>query len=183
MDRRRGPPPRPGESESPGLAGRNRSRDHALGALIYVFATGVAPYVSYSESFTPIAGTNLAGERWVRMRGEQREIGVKWEPPGKRIAANVAAFELEEKKRQVPDPGNPLDQVQVGHMVTRGVEVEVVGRLLPGLVIAAHYHRQGLRDHLARTRRLLVGHAAHRDRERPLSFLTVDVGSDGKPVC
>ena len=40
---------------------------------MYLFDGGFAPYVSYSESFTPVAGTNLAGQRFVPLRGEQVE--------------------------------------------------------------------------------------------------------------
>jgi iron complex outermembrane receptor protein len=67
--------------------------------LMHLFDSGIAPYVSYSESFTPIAGTDFFNQRWKPLRGEQVEGGVKWEPPGRRLSATAAVYELKEKNR------------------------------------------------------------------------------------
>jgi iron complex outermembrane receptor protein len=125
------------------LAGASDERDRATtkrGALMYLFDGGFAPYVSYSESFTPVAGTNAEGQRFVPMRGEQIEVGVKWESPRKDLTATLALYELDENKRLVLDPTNAINQIQVGKTRTRGAEVELVGRVIPGLDIAAHYN-------------------------------------------
>jgi iron complex outermembrane receptor protein len=120
----------------------NDDRETTLRAgAMYKIGAGLAPYVSYSESFTPIAGTNLAGVRWKPMRGEQIEAGVKWEPAGKRLLLTAAVYDLKEKFRQIPDPNNPLDQVQAGSTRTTGVELEAAGHVLPWLDIAAHYNQ------------------------------------------
>jgi iron complex outermembrane receptor protein len=116
------------------------------GGLMYLFDGGLAPYLSYSESFTPVAGTNLAGQRFVPLRGEQVEIGLKWAPPGKDYSASVALYELDENKRLVADPSNPLNRLQVGKTRTRGAEVELIGRVLPGVDIAAHYNYTDIDD-------------------------------------
>ena len=108
--------------------------------LMHLFDGGIAPYVSYSESFTPVAGTNLAGVRFEPLRGEQVEAGLKWEPPGKGMSYTAALYELEEKRQLIPSPTNPLDQVQAGKTVTRGLELEAVGRDTPRLAVAAHYN-------------------------------------------
>jgi iron complex outermembrane receptor protein len=127
-----------------GLAGAADEKDEATtwrAGAMYKLTPGLAPYASYSESFTPIAGTNLAGVRWKPMRGEQVEAGVKWEPAGSRMLVTAAVYDLKETKRQVPDPTNPLDQIQTGSTRTTGVELEAVGRVLPWLDIAAHYNQ------------------------------------------
>jgi iron complex outermembrane receptor protein len=126
-----------------GVQGAVDESDEAVSrrlGLMYRLGGGLAPYVSYSESFTPIAGTNLAGVRFKPLRGEQIEAGFKWEPAGRRLALNAALYELREKNQRTPSPVNPLDTLQVGKTVNRGLELEAVGQLLPRLDIAAHYH-------------------------------------------
>jgi iron complex outermembrane recepter protein len=134
-----------------GLAGSADESDNAVtkrGGLMYQLGNGLAPYVSYSESFTPIAGTNLAGERFKPLRGEQVEAGLKWEPVGSRTAYSAAFYELDEKFQRIPDPNNPLDQTQAGATHTRGLELEAIGRLLPQLDLAAHYNYTDLDSEL-----------------------------------
>jgi iron complex outermembrane receptor protein len=126
-----------------GLAGAADNKDDALSkrlGLMYRLPSGLSPYVSYSESFTAIAGTNLAGARWRPLRGEQAEAGLKFEPAGGRMTYTAAAYELKERNQRIPDPGNPLDRIQAGETITRGVELEAIGRLTPRVDIAAHYN-------------------------------------------
>jgi iron complex outermembrane recepter protein len=108
--------------------------------LMHVFDGGLAPYMSYSESFTPIAGIDFFNQRYKPLRGEQVEAGVKWQPVGRRLTATAAVYELKEKNRQVTDPIHPNSFLQVGQSKTNGAELELVGRVLPWLDIAAHYN-------------------------------------------
>src|SRR5690606_10386795 len=53
--------------------------------LSYVFANGLAPYVSYSTSFQPASGLTLVdafGHPLKPTTGEGVEAGVKYQPPG-----------------------------------------------------------------------------------------------------
>lgn len=100
---------------------------------------GFVPYVSYSESFTPVAGTNLFGARFKPLEGKQVETGVKWESADGRLAFNAAWYDLTEENQLVTDPGNPLNTVQTGETRAHGTELELVGRVLPNLDIAAQY--------------------------------------------
>jgi len=109
-------------------------------ALMYRFDNGFAPYVSYTESFTPIAGANLFGRHFDPLEGEQVEVGLKFEPRGQRMMYNVAFYELKEKNQLKDDPGTPGNTLQTGEIVNRGFEVEAIGKLLPWLDIAAHYN-------------------------------------------
>ncbi|HEX5162542.1 MAG TPA: TonB-dependent siderophore receptor [Steroidobacteraceae bacterium] len=107
--------------------------------VMYRLPGGFVPYVSYSESFTPVAGTNFYGQRFEPLRGEQLEYGVKWESPVRRLAFNAAYYDLQEKNQFAPDPGNPLNTVQVGETHTHGLELELIGRVLDWLDVAAQY--------------------------------------------
>lgn len=125
------------------LAGATDERDSATtvrAGLMHQFDMGLAPYVSYSESFTPIAGLDFFNQRFKPLRGEQVEFGLKYQPPGKRWSANASVFNLKEKNRQVPDPANPLNTLQTGATRNTGLELELVGRVLPWLDLSAHYN-------------------------------------------
>lgn len=109
-------------------------------ALLRTLPGGWSPYVSYSESFTPVAGRSLAGTRFKPTRGEQVELGLKLQPEDRDYSAGIAVFELKENNRLVPSPDNPLDSVQAGETKNRGVELEVTGKLTPWFEVAAHYN-------------------------------------------
>ena len=65
------------------------------GAL-YLFDNGLAPYVSYSESFLPTLGTaapERGGKAFDPTEGEQYEVGVKYQPHDD-LLLTLAAFDL-----------------------------------------------------------------------------------------
>lgn len=113
-----------------------------LGAL-YELTEGLAPYVSYSESFEPQAGTTWQGEAFVPVTGKQFEGGVKYQPPGTSALFTLSAYELKRQKTPVADPlagtnGIPANsQIQIGEVRVRGVELEGRGEISPGLNIVA----------------------------------------------
>lgn len=117
-----------------------------LGAL-YELGAGLAPYVSYSESFEPQAGTTYLGEAFVPVTGKQFEGGVKWQPAGTSALFTLAAYDLRRQKVPVADPlagtnGIPTNStIQIGEVRVRGVELEGRGEISPGLnvVTAASY--------------------------------------------
>lgn len=113
-----------------------------LGGL-YELGAGLAPYVSYSESFEPQAGTTWQGEAFVPVTGRQIEGGVKYQPKGTSALFTLAAYELERQKVPVTDPqagtnGIPLtSQIQIGEVRVRGVELEGRGEVARGLNVVA----------------------------------------------
>lgn len=109
--------------------------------LMYLLPSGWSPYVSYSESFTPVAGTNLAGLRFKPITGKQLEGGVKWQPEGGDTSFTASVYTLKERGRLVPDPTNPLDQVQGGESRAKGLELEWLGRAGPAFEFSAHYNQ------------------------------------------
>ncbi|MEM8930737.1 MAG: TonB-dependent siderophore receptor [Acidobacteriota bacterium] len=108
--------------------------------LLYAAANGVSPYVSYSESFTPVAGTNIENQRFSPLRGEQVEVGIKVQPPGRALYLTAALYELKESNRLISDPSNPLNQIQAGDTESSGFEVEVSGRVSESIELTAHYN-------------------------------------------
>ncbi len=125
------------------LQGADTERSQATStsaSLMYRFDMGLAPYVAYNESFTPVSGTNRLGDRFRPLEGEQVEVGFKFQPPNAQWAFNAAYYELQEANQLVPDPVHPLNTVQTGQIHNRGIEIELVGRVFDRIDLAAHYN-------------------------------------------
>lgn len=123
--------------------GGTRQKDdtttHHLG-LTYRFDNGLAPYISYSESFQPVLGLNaFTGQPYVPLEGEQWELGIKYQPAGSRSLYTAALFDLREQNRQMPDPDNPVNTIQTGETSARGVELEALATLRPNWDLIATY--------------------------------------------
>lgn len=118
---------------------RSSATSKRLG-LMHLMDSGWSPYVSYSESFTPVAGTNLAGQRFRPIQGKQWEAGVKYQPTGGDMSFTASVYDLQEQGRLAADPTNPLNQVQAGESRAKGLELEWVGRAGAAFEYSAHYN-------------------------------------------
>ncbi|AGH50389.1 MULTISPECIES: TonB-dependent siderophore receptor [Sphingomonas] len=128
--------------------GAERFVDHAWTtriAFLYEIAPGVVPYVSYTESFQPIAGADFYGQPYDPTRGRQYEIGVKWQPDPATFVT-VTAYDMKDSGRLVNDPSNPNNQIQAGKVRTKGFEVEASRSIANDLDIIASYSYTRARD-------------------------------------
>ncbi|WP_424135520.1 TonB-dependent siderophore receptor [Roseomonas chloroacetimidivorans] len=108
------------------------------GAL-YLFDNGLAPYASYARSFQPQIGTDSLGRSWDPLEGEQYEIGLKFQPNGTRSFMQLSAFHLTQQNTLTPDPLNVIQQVSVGEIRVRGLELEAVAELGHGVTLVGSY--------------------------------------------
>jgi iron complex outermembrane receptor protein len=105
--------------------------------LMHVLASGWSPYLSYSESFTPVA--DIGAQSFEPLRGKQWEAGVKVEPPGTDgLSFSAQVYELKEKN-QVVEP-TPNVFAQLGQTQVRGVELEAKARLGRSFELSGHYN-------------------------------------------
>jgi iron complex outermembrane receptor protein len=104
--------------------------------VVYLADGGWSPYVGYSESFQPTAGTDRNGANFKPSRGEQIEAGVKWMPADPRISASAAVYQMKEKNRLSTDPTNPNFSVQVGEATVDGAELDVNAELASWQLLA-----------------------------------------------
>jgi iron complex outermembrane receptor protein len=105
---------------------------------VYEAIPGLAPYVSYSESFNPVAGTDSSGRGYKPKKGEQIEAGVKWIPESVPLQATAALYSLKEKNRLASDPLDITSQIQIGEAKIRGAELEAKGDIGSWSVIAGY---------------------------------------------
>ncbi|MBW3691343.1 TonB-dependent siderophore receptor [Aeromonas dhakensis] len=98
-----------------------------FGAL-YELDHGLSPYVSYAESFEPVAGADKQGQAFKPATGRQWEGGLKFLSEDMSKSATLSAFHITKQNALVTDPANVYGpKLQTGEMVSKGVELE--GRL------------------------------------------------------
>lgn len=98
--------------------------------IIGEIGAGISPFFSYTESFQPVAGTLSSGANFRPQTGTQYETGLKWQPDPQTLVT-LTGFRIKEQNRPIPDPTNPLFQIQAGELTTKGFEFEAT-RTLPG---------------------------------------------------
>jgi iron complex outermembrane receptor protein len=106
--------------------------------LTYLVGNGLAPYLSYAESFLPNSGTDAGGNPFQPSRGRQWELGVKYQPEGVRTLLTAAVFDLR-KTNVVTYDNLTFDARQIGKQRSRGLELEAKTEPLPGLKASAAY--------------------------------------------
>ena len=101
----------------------------------YLFSNGIAPYVSYSQSFLPQIGFS-DGAPFDPTRASQYEVGVKYQPVGTRALFTAALFDLTKTNSLTANPnatgpGNFF--LQVGEIRSRGAELEARAEIFRGM--------------------------------------------------
>ena len=107
--------------------------------LIYAFDNGVAPYVSYSQTYTPTIGLDFFGKNFVPTTGDQKEFGVKYLPPGLELLMTGAVFDITQYNVLTADLAHPGFAVQTSSVQSRGAEFELKTTHLYGFNISAAY--------------------------------------------
>lgn len=103
-------------------------------------AKGVTPYVSFSESFQPVAGLNQFNQPFKPLYGKSYEGGVKLEPV-RGAMIRLTYYDITERNHLVPDPDHPLMSIQAGKIRSKGFEIQgnyAVARDLSLSVAYAH---------------------------------------------
>lgn len=107
--------------------------------LNYVFDFGLSPYVSYSTSFQPTIGTTFDGTPFQPTRGQQYEVGLKYQPSDSGLSASLAAYRLTQQNALTIDPAHPGFSVQSGEVTAQGIEFDVAATLPRGVNIVGSY--------------------------------------------
>jgi iron complex outermembrane receptor protein len=107
--------------------------------LVYKADNGLAPYLSYSESFFPVAGVNKAGQAFVPTEGKQYEIGIRYQPEGSATLLSAAVYQLVQKNVLTQDPTDITYSVQTGEVRSRGLELEAKTEVTPNLSLIGSY--------------------------------------------
>ncbi|MEM9539002.1 MAG: TonB-dependent siderophore receptor [Cyanobacteria bacterium P01_E01_bin.42] len=107
--------------------------------LVYQPVENVSLYANYSRSFYPSASTTADGEALEPERGQGFEVGVKAELFDGNLLATLAYFNLTKQNVATTDPDNPLFSVATGEQKSEGIELDLVGEIVPGWNVLASY--------------------------------------------
>lgn len=104
--------------------------------LLYKLGMDTSIYASYSSSFEQ--SFSFDPENVEPLEAEQIEFGLKHEWFDGRAMATVSLFELVQENLSTTDPETGFSR-QIGEAESRGVEIEVRGRVVRGLTASASY--------------------------------------------
>lgn len=106
--------------------------------FVYLADNGLAPYISYSQSFLPAAGSGSDGKAFSPTEGEQYEIGLRYQPAGRELLISAAVYQLTQSNVTSSIPGSDFDE-QTGKERSTGFEIEAKAQLTDNLGFNAGY--------------------------------------------
>ena len=111
--------------------------------LIYDLNDTYSLYANYAEVFNPqpVANLDINNNIIAPIEGTQHEVGIKGEFLDGAVNASLAAFQIEEENRAIPDMNDPSSRaVEAGGKArTRGFEMEVSGQMTPDWFLTANF--------------------------------------------
>lgn len=120
-------------------AARTDKKATGRAGLVYLADNGLAPYISYSQSFQPASVSNPAfGNAFAPLEGEQYEIGLRYQPPGTDTLLSAALYRLDQDNSLSLDSSTNT-YVQYGKTRSKGLELEAKSNLTDNLQVSAGY--------------------------------------------
>jgi iron complex outermembrane receptor protein len=107
--------------------------------IVYQPMPMVSLYANYSESFQPVGGANPDGTTFDPVTGRGYEVGTKVDPFQGRLVGTLALYQITKENVPNADPTRPNFRIQTGEERSRGIELEVRGRILPGWDVIGSY--------------------------------------------
>ncbi|MFJ4458306.1 TonB-dependent siderophore receptor [Pseudomonas sp. NPDC089392] len=115
-----------------------RSKFTTRAGLLYLFENGIAPYVSYSESFNPNTVSDQEGRPLAPTEGTQWEAGIKYQPPGSDNLFTASVFRIEQENLASKQPNEDFYR-PVGEVRSQGLELEAHVQLTESLKLLGGY--------------------------------------------
>ncbi|MGO3344580.1 MAG: TonB-dependent siderophore receptor [Marinomonas sp.] len=97
--------------------------------VLYEMENGFSPFISYAQSFEPVSGADSDGNAYDTSTANQWEAGIKYDSG--RTKGSLTAYQIlkENVLTQDPDSDSSYNQIQVGEVRSRGIELEVQQQL------------------------------------------------------
>ncbi|NKB17843.1 MAG: TonB-dependent receptor, partial [Pseudanabaena sp. CRU_2_10] len=107
--------------------------------IVYQPTKDISLYASYTQSFNPVSGRSETGTPFLPERGTQYEIGIKADLFDGRLSTTLSAYDITKSNVLTADPNNPDFSIQIGEQKGRGIDFDLVGKILPGWELIASY--------------------------------------------
>ena len=119
----------------------SRQSDHKFSGragLVYLAPNGLAPYVSYSESFSPSTTLNPETKQPFKPEtGKQYEAGLRYQPLGTKDSYSAAIFDL--RRKNIVTFDTDATARQTGEVRVRGLELEATFQPISRLNVILAY--------------------------------------------
>lgn len=113
------------------LGRRKRSRFSPQAGIVYEVSDPVSLYAAYGEGYRANIGADANGNVFEPETSTSIEAGVKLSALGGRLTGTLAVYQLEKSNVLATDTLNPGFSIAIGKARSRGVELDVNGKL-PG---------------------------------------------------
>lgn len=100
-----------------------RTKTTGRAGVLYLFENGIAPYLSYSQSFNPNSYSDSAGNPLAPTDGTQWEAGIKYQPPGTDNLFTASVFHIEQENLASKLPQENFYR-PIGAVRSQGLELE-----------------------------------------------------------
>jgi iron complex outermembrane receptor protein len=106
--------------------------------LVYQPDATVALYASMARGFRPNSGISIDNQAFPAEESRSDEVGAKLDTPGG-LAGTLALYRIRKKNVLTTNPANPDFSIAAGEVESKGVELDVSGRLRRDLKLSASY--------------------------------------------
>lgn len=118
---------------------RASSRFSPQAGIVYQVAAPVSLYAAYGQGFRANVGTNVRGQIFAPETSESVEAGIKLTLLGGALNGTLAAYQLAKANVLATDPNNPGYSEAIGRARSRGLELDIDGRLPGAITVLASY--------------------------------------------
>jgi iron complex outermembrane receptor protein len=118
------------------------SSDHKItprAGMSYSIRPDLSFYALYDRTIVPQTGTTSSGGVIKPLTGQNHEIGIKKNWLNSKWNTTLAIYKIKRTNIVSADPDNALYRMQVGESSSKGVDVDIVGEILPGLNVVINY--------------------------------------------
>ncbi|WAH58962.1 TonB-dependent siderophore receptor [Pseudomonas silvicola] len=115
-----------------------RTKLTSRAGVLYLFDNGLAPYISYSESFNPNSYSDASGNPLPPTDGKQWEAGLKYQPPGSENLYTASVFRIDQENLATKLPQENFYRA-VGAVRSQGVELEAHLQVTDNLKLLGSY--------------------------------------------
>jgi len=107
--------------------------------VVYELMKTASVYASCSRGFRPNSGQNAAGAAFDPETSESCEIGTKLQTEDNRVSGTIALYRAKKSNILTADPVNAGFSAQAGEAQSKGVEIDVAGRITSDWLLTASY--------------------------------------------
>ncbi|WP_239017813.1 TonB-dependent siderophore receptor [Sphingomonas aracearum] len=121
------------------LGRRKRSRFSPQAGIVYELSNPLSLYAGYGEGYRANIGADAVGNVFEPETSKSIEAGIKLSALGGRLTGTLTVYQLDKSNVLATDTLNPGFSVAIGEARSRGVELDVNGRLPGGVDVLLSY--------------------------------------------